>query len=64
MFSTQEVLKIAKVTEKATADKSTRIRRRKRPVVVEIEEQENEPLKSISSNSESDCIMVQSHKMH
>jgi len=64
VFSTQEVLEIAREAEKATADKSTRTRRHKRPVAVEIEEQENEPLESISSNSESDCIVVQSHKMH
>jgi len=64
VFSTQEVLEIAREAEKATADKSTRTRGRKRPVAVEIEEQENEPVESISSNSESDCIVVQSHKLH
>lgn len=39
VFSTQEVLDRARNAEKATVDKRTRTRRRKRPVAVEIEEQ-------------------------
>ncbi|KYG41766.1 hypothetical protein M433DRAFT_75200, partial [Acidomyces richmondensis BFW] len=64
VFSTQEVLKIAREAEEATADKNKRTRRRKQPAAIKIEEQENEPFESVSSNSESDCIVVKSHRLH
>lgn len=64
VFSTQEVLKIAREAEEAIADKNKRIRRRKQSAAIKIEEQENEPFESVSSNSESDCIVVKSHRLH
>ncbi|KYG40047.1 hypothetical protein M433DRAFT_78825, partial [Acidomyces richmondensis BFW] len=63
VFSVQEVLEIAREAEKVTADKSAHTRKRKRPAAVEIEEQEDELLKNVSSDSESDCIVVQSHRL-
>ena len=62
VFSTQEVLNIAKQAEKATADKNARTQRRKGPTAVEIQEQENELLENISSNSDSDCIAVKQRR--
>jgi hypothetical protein len=58
VFSTQEVLKIAREAEKATAEKTSRTRRCKQPTGTKIEEQEDEPLKNIPSDSGSDCIVV------
>jgi hypothetical protein len=64
VFSTQEVLNIAREVEKATADKRTHTRRRKRPTASKIEEQEDEQLEDVSSDSELDCIVVQSRRLH
>ena len=58
VFSTQEVLKIAQEAERVTADKSARTRRRKRPATVELNEQQTEVFEDVSSNSDSDCIVV------
>jgi hypothetical protein len=58
VFSTQEVLEVAREAEKATASKTSRKRPRKQPAPVEIGEQENEVLENVSSNSDSDCIAV------
>jgi hypothetical protein len=58
VFSTQEVLEVAREAEKATASKTSRKRLRKRPRPVEIGERENKVLKNVSSNLDSDCIAV------
>jgi hypothetical protein len=58
------VLDIAREAEKATADKRTYTRRRKRPIASKIEEQEDEQLEDVSSDSESDCIVVQLRRLH
>jgi hypothetical protein len=54
----QEVLKVVREAEKARASKTSRKRLRKRPMPVEIGEQENKVLENVSSNSDSDCIAV------
>jgi hypothetical protein len=58
VFSTQEVLEVARKAEKAIASKTSRKRPRKRPVPIEIEEQEEEVLENVSSSLDSDCIAV------
>ena len=62
MFSTQEVLEIAREAEKATVEKSTRSQRRKAPINKKLEQQEDELVKDISSDSDSDCIVVVQRK--
>jgi len=62
VFSTQEVLEIAQEAERVIADKTSRKRRCTQATVAEIEEQEVEVLENISSNSDSDCIIVQPRK--
>ncbi|KYG41005.1 hypothetical protein M433DRAFT_159585 [Acidomyces richmondensis BFW] len=57
------LLEIAREAEKVIADKSAHTRKRKRPAAAEIEEQEDELLKNVSSDSELDCIVVQSHRL-
>ena len=58
VFSTTEVLQIAKEAEEETAAKKDRKRPRKRPISVEIvEDRENVP-ENVSSESQSDCIIV------
>lgn len=59
VFSTQEVLDIAREAERATADKTSRKRRRIQAAVTEIEGQEDEVVENVSSDSDSDCIVVQ-----
>jgi hypothetical protein len=58
VFSTQEVLKIAREAEEVSAQKTSRKRRRKGPTAVEIEMDQENVLEHISGNSESDCIEV------
>jgi hypothetical protein len=58
VFSTAEVLGIAKEAEEATAAKKGRKRRRKRSISAEIEEDIENILEIVSSDSESDCIIV------
>ena len=62
VFSTQEVLEIAQEAERVTADKTSSKRRRTQATVAEIEEQEVEVLENVSSNPDSDCIIVQPRK--
>jgi peptidoglycan hydrolase CwlO-like protein len=58
VFSTTEVLQIAKEAEEETAAKKGRKRPRKRSISVEImEDWENVP-ENVSSESESDCFIV------
>ena len=64
VFSTQEVLDMAKVAEKATADKESRTRRRKRPMALTVEEQEEEVPEDITGHSDSDCIVVQPRRSY
>jgi hypothetical protein len=62
VFSTQvTLLEVARKAEE-TADKNACTRRRKRLAAVEIEEQENELFENASSNSESDCIVVEQRR--
>ena len=62
VFSTQEVLEIAREAEKATAEKGIRTRRRKVPTTEKMEQQEDEVIESIASDSDSDCIVVVQRK--
>jgi hypothetical protein len=64
VFSTQEVLDIVKEAEEDTAAKRSRKRPRKRSISVEIEEDEENELENVSSDSESDCIIVAKKKMN
>jgi hypothetical protein len=58
VFSTAEVLEIAKEAEEATAAKKGRKRLRKRSISVEVEDAVGSVLDNVSSESESDCIIV------
>lgn len=58
VFSTQEVLEIAKAAESETSKKRTSSRPRKRKIADSIEEGEVQELGGISSDSDSDCIVV------
>ena len=64
MFSTQEVLKIAKEAKKATAEKTSRKRRRTQLKAIGIERQEVELVENVSSDSDSDCILVVQRRSH
>ena len=64
VFSTQEVLDIVKEAEEETAAKKSRKRPRKRSISVEIEEDEGDELENVSSDSESDCIIVAKRKLN
>jgi len=63
MFSIQEVLEVARQVEIATADKTSRKRCCTQPVVVETEDQEIQLLENVSSDSDSDCIVVRPRRM-
>lgn len=63
MFSTEEVLQIAREAEEETAATKGRRRPRKRPVSVEIEKSGGKVLEDVSSGSESDCIVVGKKKV-
>ena len=63
MFSTQEVLEVAQQAEMATADKTSRKRRCMQPIVMETKDQEMQLLENVSSDSDSDCIVVQPRRM-
>ena len=62
VFSTQGVLEIAREAEKVTAEKGTHIQRCKVPTNKKLEQQEDELVKDISSNSDSDSIVIMQHK--
>ena len=62
VFSTQEVLEIASEAEKVTADKTSQKRRRTQSKVTETREQEIEVVENVSSDSDSDCIVVRPHR--
>lgn len=58
VFSTQEVLEIARQAEEETARKKGRKRRRQASLSPEIEEEVEEDLENNSSDDDSDCIVV------
>lgn len=58
VFTTQEVLDIVKEAEAETAAKKSRKQPRKRSIRVEIEGDEEDELENMSSDSESNCIIV------
>lgn len=62
MFSTQEVLEMARKAKEATAAKTPHKRRRTQPTATEIAEQETELIENVSSDSDSDCIVVLQRK--
>jgi len=62
VFSTQEVFKIAKEAEEATARKTSRKRCRSDSAGMEIGDCREHVPEIVSSNSESDCIMVVQRK--
>ena len=61
VFSTQEVLQIAREAEEASAQKTLGKRRCKGPTTVEIEMEQENVLEHISGDSEFDCIEVVQH---
>ena len=58
VFSTEEVLKIAKQAEAQSTNKKPRGRPRKRPIAAVIESDEEEEQENISSDSDNSCIVV------
>ncbi|KYG39858.1 hypothetical protein M433DRAFT_9751, partial [Acidomyces richmondensis BFW] len=58
VFSTAEVLQIAKEAEEATAAKKAGRKRKARPISLEIEDEVEDLLNSNPSDSGSDCIVV------
>jgi len=62
VFSTQEVLQIAREAEEETLAKKGRKRQRKRSISVEIEEDIEDIVENVSSDSETDCIVVAAKK--
>ena len=58
MFSTQEVLEIAKEAEKAIAEKTSRKRRREGSISVELGKDEENIIENVSNDLDSDCIVV------
>ena len=62
VFSTQEVLEIAKAAETETSKKRTGSRPRKRNIEETIEGGEDRELEMILSDSDSDCIVVKMRK--
>jgi hypothetical protein len=58
VFSTQEVLKTAREAEKAIANKTSCKRRCKVSIDVENEREQENTLEHVSSDSDSDCIVV------
>jgi len=60
VFSTQEVFKIAKEAEEATAARKSRKRPQRRAISVEIEDDEESVIENVSSECGSDCIVVAS----
>ena len=63
VFSTEEVLQIAKEAEEGTAATKGRRRPHKRSVSIEIEESGDKVLDNISSGSKSDCNIVAKKKV-
>jgi hypothetical protein len=62
VFSTQEVFKIVREAEKATADKTSRKRPRKVSDNLEIEKDQENTFEHLSGDSDSDCIAVMQRK--
>lgn len=62
MFSTQEVLEIARQAEENAATKRGRKRPHTTAIDVEVSSDEDEVLEMMRSDSESDCIIVANSK--
>ena len=62
MFSTEEVLEIAKEAEKKTAANKTRKKRKTSPIMVEMTQTRLDISESDVSDSGSDCIVVASSR--
>lgn len=60
VFSTEEVLEMAKEAEKVTAANKTRKKRKTFPIMVEMTQTRLDMSESDESDSESDCIVVAS----
>ena len=58
MFSTQEVLKIAKTAELETAQKKAKKGTKKRGKATKVEDSKEEQIEIVSSDCDSDCIVV------
>jgi hypothetical protein len=63
VFSTQEVLQIANEAEEAIAAKKRNKERQIQPITIEVENIEDEAPSSVSSECESDCIVVAARKL-
>ena len=64
VFSTEEVLEIAKEAEKKTAANKTRKKRKSSPIMVEMTQTRLDMSESDLSDSESDCIVVASSRQN
>ena len=62
VFSTQEVLEIARAAEAETSKKKKGRQARKRRIVETIEEEDDREFEMISSDSDSDCIVISVRK--
>ena len=62
VFSTQEVLEIARAAEAETSKKKKGRQARKRRIAETIEEEDDREFEMISSDSDSDCIVVSVRK--
>ena len=62
VFTTEEVLQIAKEAEVVSAAKGARKRPYKRPIQAVLEDEEDEMLVNDPSSSDSDCIIVAARK--
>ena len=62
MFTTEEVLEIAKKAESVSAAKNTRKRPRRELVQEDIADEDLEASENNSDSSESDCIVVMPRK--
>ncbi|KYG39553.1 hypothetical protein M433DRAFT_10735, partial [Acidomyces richmondensis BFW] len=60
---TQEVLQIANEAEEAIAAKKRNKERQIQPITIEVENIEDEAPSSVSSECESDCIVVAARKL-
>ena len=62
VFSTKEVLEIARTAEAETRARTTKKQSRKRTIGLVDEEEEDQILENDSSSSESDCIIISSRR--
>ena len=62
VFTTEEMLQIAKETKSINATKNAQKWPRKRPIQAVLDNEEKKMLNNNSNGSDSDCIIVATHK--